>query len=157
MFEISTLWHPIECFTNQIKVEMYVTLSKTMETIVEGKAIKCPSCIKVLDLGIDFKEKAKLIKYLLAFLQINKFRLGDWGKSWIPALSNSGGSRNHKALPTSNCYHRCSVNCYDVLTPSAPFGGYKMSGQGRELGEFGLEQYTEKKTVSVSLLFVAWL
>jgi len=39
------------------------------------------------------------------------------------------------------------VNCYDVFDPASPFGGYKMSGQGRELGEFGLEQYTEKKTV----------
>lgn len=43
----------------------------------------------------------------------------------------------------------CSVNCYDVFDPASPFGGYKMSGQGRELGEFGLEQYTEKKTVSI--------
>lgn len=42
-----------------------------------------------------------------------------------------------------------------MFTPATPFGGYKMSGQGRELGEFGLEQYTEKKTVemSFSLLF----
>src|SRR5262249_52796240 len=27
------------------------------------------------------------------------------------------------------------VNCYDVFDAAAPFGGYKMSGQGRELGE----------------------
>lgn len=45
-------------------------------------------------------------------------------------------------------FFNCSVNCYDVFDPASPFGGYKMSGQGRELGEFGLEQYTEKKTVS---------
>ena len=25
------------------------------------------------------------------------------------------------------------VNCYDVVTPQTPFGGFKMSGQGREL------------------------
>ena len=31
------------------------------------------------------------------------------------------------------------------------FGGYKMSGQGRELGEYALELYTEVKTVYVSL------
>ena len=45
-------------------------------------------------------------------------------------------------------YAVCSVNCYDVFDPAAPFGGFKMSGQGRELGEFGLEQYSEKKTVN---------
>ena len=36
-------------------------------------------------------------------------------------------------------------------TPAAPFGGFKMSGLGRELGEKGLEAYTESKTVTVSL------
>jgi len=41
------------------------------------------------------------------------------------------------------------VNAYDVFDPAAPFGGFKMSGCGRELGEFGLEQYTEKKTVNI--------
>ena len=31
---------------------------------------------------------------------------------------------------------------------AAPFGGYKFSGQGRELGEYALHNYTEVKTVS---------
>jgi aldehyde dehydrogenase (NAD+) len=43
------------------------------------------------------------------------------------------------------------VNCYDVFDAGAPFGGYKMSGMGRELGERGLDAYTESKTVTVSL------
>ena len=43
------------------------------------------------------------------------------------------------------------VNCYDVFDTAAPFGGFKMSGLGRELGEKGLEAYTENKTVTVSL------
>ena len=43
------------------------------------------------------------------------------------------------------------VNCYDVFDAAAPFGGFKMSGIGRELGEYALELYTEVKTVTVSL------
>ena len=43
------------------------------------------------------------------------------------------------------------VNCYNVLDTRAPFGGFKQSGIGRELGEYGLQQYTEIKTVTVKL------
>jgi aldehyde dehydrogenase (NAD+) len=43
------------------------------------------------------------------------------------------------------------VNCYDVFDAAAPFGGFKQSGIGRELGEYGLQQYTEVKTVTMSL------
>jgi len=41
------------------------------------------------------------------------------------------------------------VNCYNVLDTRAPFGGFKQSGMGRELGEYGLQQYSEVKTVIV--------
>jgi aldehyde dehydrogenase (NAD+) len=43
------------------------------------------------------------------------------------------------------------VNCYHVVDTATPFGGFKMSGQGRENGEAVLEHYTELKTVTVKL------
>jgi len=43
------------------------------------------------------------------------------------------------------------VNCHDVFDTAAPFGGFKQSGLGRELGEAGLDAYTESKTVTVAL------
>jgi aldehyde dehydrogenase (NAD+) len=43
------------------------------------------------------------------------------------------------------------INCYDVLEACVPFGGYKQSGIGRELGEYGLQQYSEVKTVTIAL------
>ena len=43
------------------------------------------------------------------------------------------------------------VNCYDVFDAGAPFGGFKASGIGRELGEKALDNYTELKTVTVAL------
>jgi aldehyde dehydrogenase (NAD+) len=42
------------------------------------------------------------------------------------------------------------VNCYDVFDAAAPFGGFKMSGIGRELGQYALQLYTEVKTVIVA-------
>jgi aldehyde dehydrogenase (NAD+) len=43
------------------------------------------------------------------------------------------------------------VNCYDVFDAAAPFGGFKMSGMGRELGEYALRNYTEVKTVTIAM------
>ncbi|MGP8157801.1 MAG: aldehyde dehydrogenase family protein [Candidatus Acidiferrales bacterium] len=43
------------------------------------------------------------------------------------------------------------INCFDVFDAAAPFGGYKQSGIGRELGEYALQNYTEVKTVTVKL------
>lgn len=43
------------------------------------------------------------------------------------------------------------VNCYHVVDTTTPFGGFKMSGQGRENGEAVLDHYTEIKTVTVKL------
>ncbi|CAG8554227.1 18673_t:CDS:10 [Acaulospora morrowiae] len=43
------------------------------------------------------------------------------------------------------------VNCYNLVDVSTPFGGYKESGIGRELGKYALNEYTQVKTVHVNL------
>ena len=43
------------------------------------------------------------------------------------------------------------VNAYNMLHWQLPFGGYKESGIGRELGEAALENYSQTKTVSIRL------
>jgi len=43
------------------------------------------------------------------------------------------------------------VNSFNVYFASAPWGGYKQSGLGRELGRPGLDEYTEVKHVCRSL------
>lgn len=43
------------------------------------------------------------------------------------------------------------INTYDHLTSQTPFGGFKESGLGRELGEDGINQYLECKTVTLNL------
>jgi len=39
------------------------------------------------------------------------------------------------------------VNDYHMITPTQPFGGYKQSGIGRELGDFGYNEYRQIKHV----------
>jgi acyl-CoA reductase-like NAD-dependent aldehyde dehydrogenase len=43
------------------------------------------------------------------------------------------------------------VNCYNVIDPISPFGGYKQSGIGRELGRHSIDLYTQIKSVYVKL------
>lgn len=43
------------------------------------------------------------------------------------------------------------VNCYNVFDASLPFGGYKQSGWGREMGQEALDLYTETKSVCIDL------
>ncbi|KAM9366509.1 retinal dehydrogenase 2 isoform 2-T2 [Symphorus nematophorus] len=44
------------------------------------------------------------------------------------------------------------INCFNALSTQCPFGGYKMSGNGRELGENGLKEYSEVKTITMKMV-----
>jgi len=43
------------------------------------------------------------------------------------------------------------VNCFNQLDPITPFGGYKQSGFGRELGKYAIDLYTQIKSVWMKL------
>jgi len=60
----------------------------------------------------------------------------------------------NKAMKFANSVDAGSVwiNCYDAVLPQTPFGGYKHSGFGRELGKDGLDNYLETKTITMKLL-----
>ena len=59
--------------------------------------------------------------------------------------------------PTPIAWPRCCapgmvyINTWGVVDPSAPFGGFKASGIGREHGHDGLDAYLETKTVWTAL------
>jgi acyl-CoA reductase-like NAD-dependent aldehyde dehydrogenase len=43
------------------------------------------------------------------------------------------------------------INCYDAVQCQTPFGGFKQSGIGRELGSEGIHDYLENKTVTIAI------
>jgi len=43
------------------------------------------------------------------------------------------------------------INCYSVFDAAMPFGGYKESGWGLEMGHNALENYLETKSVVIQL------
>lgn len=43
------------------------------------------------------------------------------------------------------------INCYNPAFSEAPWGGYKMSGIGRELGTSGLDEYQETKQININI------
>lgn len=49
------------------------------------------------------------------------------------------------------------INCFDVFDAAIPFGGYKMSGNGREKGFYSLQNYLQVKAVVSPLKNPAWL
>ena len=63
----------------------------------------------------------------------------------------SGGAKLEQGLAAELRAGTVWINCFDVFDAAAPFGGVKMSGIGRELGEYALRNYTEIKTVTVAM------
>jgi acyl-CoA reductase-like NAD-dependent aldehyde dehydrogenase len=66
----------------------------------------------------------------------------------IYGLSGSvfGGEDRALALARRIRTGTFSINGGNYFSPDAPFGGYKQSGIGREMGEAGLEEFQERKT-----------
>ena len=61
----------------------------------------------------------------------------------VDARRQQGASRSRKAIRAGSVW----INCYQAMDPAVPFGGYKMSGYGRESGLQHLEEYLNVKAV----------
>lgn len=58
-------------------------------------------------------------------------------------------SRVHRVIPRLKA-GIVWVNTHNLLDSNLPFGGYKQSGYGRELGRSAIEQFTESKSVCIA-------
>lgn len=83
-----------------------------------------------------FRDKAAMIK------QANDTKYGLGSYIWTTNLST--------AYATANQIEAGSVwiNTPGVFDPAIPFGGFKQSGWGREMGEQGIRAYTEDRTIT---------
>jgi aldehyde dehydrogenase (NAD+) len=83
--------------------------------------------------------------------QADAIRLGNSSTYGLAAAVHT--SNLNTALEVSNALKAGTVwvNTYNTLHHQLPFGGYKQSGLGRELGEAALDNYCQTKTVSIRL------
>ncbi|CAK8690019.1 unnamed protein product [Clavelina lepadiformis] len=109
---------------------------------------------------VDVEDHMKIAKEEIfgPVMQIMKFKtieeVTERANNTIYGLAAAVFTTNiNKAITMSNHIRAGTiwVNSYDIFSAMSPFGGYKMSGQGRELGEYGLEAYTEVKCVVVKI------
>jgi len=87
--------------------------------------------------AISFKDSDDLIK------RANATTFGLGSGVWTTNVSKA--HQVAKALRAGSVW----VNCYQAMDPAVPFGGYKMSGYGRESGKQHVEEYLNVKAVWV--------
>ena len=85
--------------------------------------------------AISFKDSDDLIQ------RANATTFGLGSGVWTTDVSKA--HQVAKALRAGSVW----VNCYQAMDPAVPFGGYKMSGYGRESGKQHLEEYLNVKAV----------
>ena len=76
-------------------------------------------------------------------------RANDTRTAWPPGSGRATSPRRTARRPAAA--GDIWVNTWSAGDPSAPFGGFKASGVGREHGREGLDAYLENKTVWVNL------
>ena len=86
-----------------------------------------------------FKDEAKLVA------EANQNEYGLAAGVWTKDLSKA--HRIAEKLRAGTVW----INCYNVFDAALPFGGFKQSGWGREMGHEALELYTEVKAVCVAI------
>jgi phenylacetaldehyde dehydrogenase len=77
--------------------------------------------------------------------QMNNSPFGLAGAIWTQDLSKA--HRMTRAMKSGTVW----VNCYNVFDAALPFGGYKQSGWGREMGPEVFELYTQVKSVCIKI------
>jgi phenylacetaldehyde dehydrogenase len=77
--------------------------------------------------------------------QMNQTSYGLAGAIWTKDIGKA--HRMARAMRAGTVW----INCYNIFDAALPFGGYKQSGWGREMGKEAIELYTEVKSVCLKV------
>ncbi|MFC4078278.1 betaine-aldehyde dehydrogenase [Salinithrix halophila] len=162
----STQMGPLTSAEHRAKVERYIAIGKEegAKLLIGGKRPEGKEYEKgffleptVFD-GCDTKMRIVQEETFGPILTIETFRTeeeavriandsvyGLAGAIWTQDLNRA--QRVSKSLRMGTVW----INDFHPYFPQAPWGGYKQSGIGRELGKTGLEEYTEQKHIFQNL------
>jgi acyl-CoA reductase-like NAD-dependent aldehyde dehydrogenase len=130
------------------------------EVVAGGVPVEGPGYFLRPTVFVNTRPDMKIIREEIfgPVLSITRFRDIDE----LPALANATEYGLAAGIYTTDVrkVHRVAalieagsvyVNCYSMFDAVMPFGGYKQSGWGRELGEEGMSAFLESKSVYVNL------
>ncbi len=161
-FDPSTECGPLISEEHRAKVEHYVELAKKegATLILGGKRPDDPALQKGFfyepTIFIDCTNEMRIVQeeHFGPVLTVERFaseeQAVEWANSTIYGLSGAVWSKDQNKAERVAAALRMGtvwINDFNIYFAQAPWGGYKQSGIGRELGKQGLEEYTEVKHI----------
>ncbi len=151
---------PLVSAEQQERVLSYIQsgISEGARPLVGGKALGDRGCFVEPTVFVDVKPDMKVVREEIFGPVVVAQPIDDVAD--IPAMANdtiyglgaSIWSNNlsfvHRLVPKIKA-GTVWVNCHNVVDPNMPFGGFKQSGIGREMGRAVLDLYTETKSVCI--------
>ncbi|RIK95088.1 MAG: aldehyde dehydrogenase [Proteobacteria bacterium] len=158
----STQVGPLVSQEQQERVLRYIQsgLSEGAKALTGGKKVGATGCFVEPTIFVDVKPDMKMVREEIFGPVVCAQAIDD--VSQIPAMANdtiyglgaSVWSTNlnfvHRLIPKIRA-GTVWVNSHNLLDPALPFGGYKHSGIGREMGRAVFDLYTETKSVCMTV------
>jgi phenylacetaldehyde dehydrogenase len=149
---------PLVSKEQQIRVGEYIQsgIAEGARALSGGKTVPGIGCYVEPTVFIDVKPTMKMVREEIFGPVVVAQAIDD--VSEIPAMANdtiyglgasiwsNDLSFVHRLIPRIKA-GTVWINCHSLVDPALPFGGYKQSGLGREMGRAVMDVYTESKSV----------
>ncbi len=153
---------PLVSKEQQLRVAQYIQsgIGEGARPLSGGKAVDGKGCFVEPTIFVDVKPDMKMVREEIFGPVVVAQAIDDVNE--IPAMANdtiyglgasiwsNDLSFVHTLVPKIKA-GTVWVNCHNILDAAMPFGGYKQSGFGREMGRAVMDMYTESKSVCIAL------